>query len=967
MVSRKMGIVCFILALMMALPPALFAQDTSTGSISGKVIDTATNEDMIGAVIKIDGTSLGAVCDIDGTYMILNVPAGTHTVIAMMVGYVESRQENVVVTAGNDTKVDFTISTDVIEVEEVKVKARAIKNTDEALIQERREEDAVTDAVSAEAISSTGSGDAAAAMKQVTGATVVGGKEVYVRGLGDRYMNVQLNGADLPSTSQYKRTVQMDIFPAGLLDNIVTQKTFTPDKPGSFTGGSVDIKTKSFPDKKSFSFSASSGYNTLSSFQGDFLTYDGGDSDWLGHDDGSRDIPSILSSENIFIPDNAQARNDADLAEALNSYSKSFNNVMFPHNDDSLMNQSYSMTFGNRVDIADRPFGFVGSLTYNNSYSYYDDGEYNRLKLTGHVDTKNELDTELSMKDTKASHDVVLGGLFNTAYKISDDHEIGANFMINQTGEDVARILTGTFPEADIDVLEGRYYNASVIHYNERSLKSFQLNGKHHFKGLRNSDLNWRATLANASQDEPDMRYFNYHYKDRMLNGEMVRVYSLDVNQYKSPNRYFREMDEDNVELGVDFKMPIKETGDVVKKESVAKFGAAYSTKNRDFHERRFQYKLTKINYVGDENTVFADSVFADYNVGITSDGAPYIFGTHILDSSEERASYDADQNIGAAYAMVDYFFLEKFRLITGLRFESTDMETVSADTTYAKGQIETNDILPSLNLVYELNQKYTVRGAYGRTLARPSFRELAPFPSEDFAGGYTFIGNPDLKRTVIDNFDLRFERYGEAGEIMAVSVFSKIFDNPIERVILNVNNEISYQNVDQARVHGVELEIRKNLGSFTDRLAHFKSGFNVSFVTSEVDIPDREMQVKLVSDPNASDTRKFQGQSPYIVNFDLNYENRDRGIKSTLYYNTFGERLSDASIGATPYVYEQPRHTLNYSISKSIGEHLSLKLSAKNLLDSDHKRTQEFKGKEYIVTKYSSGRSFSLGLSYKM
>lgn len=962
---------CFILILCAAVTFSFslisHAQNSENGSLSGSIVDADTQEELIGAVVKIDGTGLGAVCDINGEFIISGVPAGTHTVIAFMVGYQEKRIENVIIKAGTNTGLDITISPDAIEVDEVKVKARVIRNTDEALIQERKEEDAVTDAVSAEAISSTGSGDAAAAMKQVTGATVVGGKEVYVRGLGDRYMNVQLNGSNLPSTSQYKRTVQMDIFPAGLLDNIATQKTFTPDKPGNFTGGSVDIKTKSFPDKFTLNVSASSSMNSQASLQDGFLTYDGGDKDWLGSDDGSRDIPGMLNPDDIVIPDNASASQDMDKAQLLDSYTKAFNTIMYPHDTTSPVNQSYSLTIGNRVNVLERPLGFVGSLSYSNSYSYYDDGEYNRWKLTGHIDEKTELDDELAMKDQKSSNDVVLGALFNSTYKIHEDHEVGINYMFNQTGENKVRLLTGSFPEADIDVEDGRYYNASVLHYNERTLHSFQFHGDHEFQNLRGTKFEWRATVADASQNEPDMRYFNYHYRDRIYNGEEVRVYSLDVNQYKAPNRYFRTLDESINEFSADLSIPIKETGDVVKKESLVKVGGAYSSNDRTFRERRFQYKLKKTNYIGDENTIFADSVFADNNLGMTSDTSPYRFGTHILDASEDRASYDGDQEVTAFYSMIDYYLIPEFRIITGARFEKTSMNTVSADTTYQKGSIETDDILPSVNLVYKLNEQHSLRGAYGRTLARPSFREMAPFPSEDFAGGYIFTGNPDLDRTLIDNFDLRFERYGEPGEIMAVSLFAKSFHDPIERVILNVNNEISFQNVDRADVKGVEFEVRKNLGTFASQLSAFRAGFNLSLVSSEVDIPEREMQVKRVSNPNASSTREFQGQSPYVLNIDLNYDNVNRGIKSTIYFNTFGKRLSEASIGATPYVYEQPVHTLNYSFTQDITSRLSWKLSANNLLDSEHKRTQTFKGKEYIVTSYTTGRSFSMGLTYKL
>ncbi len=939
---------------------------TETGAITGKVTDSSTGEEMVGAVVKLDGTSLGAICDLEGNFMVANVPPATYTVIVFMVGYSEYREADVVVAAGQTVTLNIEITSEAVEVDEVTVKARIIQNTEEALIQERREEDAMSDAVSAEEMSSSGSGDAAAAMSQVAGASVVGGKEVFVRGLGDRYMNVQLNGAELPSTSQYKRTVQMDIFPTDLLDNIVTQKTFTPDKPGSFTGGTVDIKTKSFPDQLTVNFSASTSYNGQASFQDDYLTYDGG-SNWMGEDDGTREIPDVLDKDNLFIPNDAVAMTDYENAMTLDRYTKSFNNVMFPKTGNSLMNQSYSLTVGNQYSLANRPFGFIASLTYNNSYSFYDNGEYNRWKLTGNVAEKTELDDELTMSDTKSGNDVVFGGLLNTAYRISDVHEIGVNYTYNRTGEDVARLLTGSFPEADIDIENGRHYNAAVLHYNQRILNSIQLHGSHEFENFRGSTIEWRSTLSRADQEEPDMRYFNYHYRDREYQGEDVRVFSLDVNQYKAPNRYFREMSEDNAEFAADFMIPIKETGDVTKKVSAFKFGGMVSAKSREFHERRFQYKLTKSNYVGDEDTVFPDLVFGDDNLGLIDSTSTYKFGTHILESSELRSNYDGDQDVSAVYGMVDNYFGERIRLITGLRYEATSMNTVSADSTYEKGIIDTQDLLPSVNFVVDATENSSVRVAYGRTLARPSFREMAPFPSEDFAGGYIFTGNPELKRTIIDNFDLRLERYGAPGELMSASFFVKRFYDPIERVILNVNNEISYQNVDRARVEGIELELRKNLDFMHTYLTGFKFGTNLSLVQSEVDIPEREMIVKRVSDPDAKDTRKFQGQSPYVLNIDIDYENEDNGINSSLYFNTFGERLSESSIGATPYIFEQPRDTLNFSFSKKFGSHTTFNFSARNILDSEYKRTHTFKGTEFIASRYSTGRSFSIGLSYKL
>jgi len=304
----------------------VFSQDKN-GVITGKVLDVSTGEALVGAVVKLDSTKLGAVCDLEGAFKIAKVPAGTYTIVATLVGFADTRIDSIVVKSGEVTTCSITLSTEAVQVDEVVVKAKAIRETEAAVLKERRESTAVTDAVSAETISKAGGSDAVEAIKQVTGTTVVDGKSVFVRGLGDRYMNVRLNGSELPSTSQYNTTVQVDLFPSGLISNIVTQKTFTPDKPGNFTGGSVDIETKSFPDKPSLTFSMSTSFNPQSNLTDKYLTYDSG-STWTGTASDTIEIPSMLDNTNVEIPRVAAARRDITLAEKLDIYSSSFNNII---------------------------------------------------------------------------------------------------------------------------------------------------------------------------------------------------------------------------------------------------------------------------------------------------------------------------------------------------------------------------------------------------------------------------------------------------------------------------------------------------------------------------------------------------------------------------------------------------------------------------------------------------------------
>jgi TonB-dependent receptor len=308
-----------------------------------------------------------------------------------------------------------------------------------------------------------------------------------------------------------------------------------------------------------------------------------------------------------------------------------------------------------------------------------------------------------------------------------------------------------------------------------------------------------------------------------------------------------------------------------------------------------------------------------------------------------------------------------KLRFIGGARYEMTDMEIRNEFNPDNNGELSTDDVLSSVNFVYEIKPDMNLRAAYGRTLARPTLREMAPYGAFEFVGGFILTGNPDLKRTLIDNYDVRWEFFPRPGEIYAFSVYAKKFTDPIETAIINENEEVQYQNVDEARVYGIELELRKGLDQIHESLAGFSTGGNVSFVRSYVDIPEEELLLIRAYDSDASDTREFQGQSPFLLNLNVNYDNTAHDIHTGLFYNVFGERLSQIALPGTPNIYEKPRHMLNFSLSKSLTERIDLSFSAKNILNSAVKEIQDFKGVEYISTEYTSGRSFSIGLKYSL
>ena len=932
--------------------PAPAAAQSPSGSIRGKVVDAQTGEPLTGAYVFIAGTKLGAVCDIDGAYTISNVVAGNYVLTSSMIGYNRISVEKVVVREGVVYKLDYALQPEAIATGEVVIEAQAVRNTDAALLKDRQKSAALSDAISAQQISRAGSGDAAEAMTHVTGAAVEEGKYVVIRGLGDRYNAVQLNGAVLPSADPNRRAVAMDLFPTSLLDNIVTIKSFTPDRPGNFTGGAVDIGTKAFPDHFTLSLSASTSYNPQVTFKDGFLSYTGGKWDWLGVDDGTRELPTEVKQATAM-PDIGTAYTDLPQARQLDQLSKSFTPVMAPSTERGPLNQNYTFGLGHQFPLFGRPLGLLSALTYSHDHANYGQGSASRWKLTGQVDKVDQLVDDYQLNDARSNAAVLWGGLFTTTYRLRDAHQVGLTWMNNHSSDNVARYLHGSFPR-DLDVLAT--YETRVLHFVERQLQSLQLNGKDQFwKGGR---LEWRGSFSSSRQDEPDLRFFTDNFTIWERSGQLDTLYTIQTSIYPTPTRYFRTLQENNREFQVDLSQAVGLWNGL---NGTLKAGGNVLGTNRQFSERRFTYRQDDILYDGN-----ADDFFSDINVGLTdTTGFLNRFGNYMQDVSELAGSYEGDQNMWAGYAMADLPLNRRLRLITGARMEVTRMKVQSQDTTQTPGRLHTEDLLPSVNLVYQLGTDTNLRASYGRTLARPTFRELAPYASFDFVGDFTLIGNKDLKRTLVNNYDLRWEWFGNPGELLALSLFLKNFTDPIERAILTDNGEIQFQNVHTARVAGLEMEMHQGLARLSPALRSFFAGANLSLIHSRVSIPANELLVRRSLDPKTGDSRALQGQSPYLLNLDLSYDDLGRGLTAGLYYNLFGRRLAEVSLGGTPDVFEQPRGSLQFTVSKSINHLYRLKFSAANLLDAPFEASYRFKGRDFTASHYRSGRSYSVGLAF--
>lgn len=941
-----------LFALVLAAGTHVTALADGNLNIVGRLIDKKTGEPIPGTVM-IEGTTNGARADIDGNFIIRNVEQGTHTLLVQCVGYEKIRIEGFKVTETEEAKLNLSLTpTSVQTGEVVKVTAERVRDADAALLKERQLSLSFSDAIAAEAISRSGASDAADALAKVTGATVLDGKFVYVRGLGDRYANTKLNGSKMPSTNPDKQATPMDLFPTSLLDNIVVEKTFTPDKPGDFAGGSVNISTKQLAGKRILKFSSSAGYHSEVTFDDEFMDYPGGDQDWIAFNDGTYDMPDIVENSGKFNPPGSTSKRDSTRWYFIDDATRSFNGHYFPTEGYAPMNQSYSLSYGNTLPLFGQNVSILGSMNYGRSYSGYEDGTVARWKLP----TRKNVAVEQDFSDRKGVDEVHWGGLLNLIMPLNTRHKMNVNYLYNRNAESESRYLEGIFPEAFGGSNE--FFETRVLRYTMRDIGTFQVGGEHLLTGGRGIRADWQVTYSEATQDEPDLRKFS----DNLLlreneEGTIDTTYNLSANQNPPPSRTWRWLDEISRDVSTNLSIPFEVWDEGPAK---LKFGTGFFEKKRYHREREFDFYEHSSGVISWERP---EDITADSVLGIvgTDRFGNFLVGMVYADNSKRRHNYNAGQEIFHTYGMVELPISRKLTTIAGVRFERTLMYVTNPAED--NGEIDEKDWLPSINLVYKLTAAQNLRAAYGKTLARPSFREFAPFASTEYATDFILSGNNELKRTLIDNYDLRWEWFPRPGEIIAISGFYKHLKNPIEKNEYDQNNNVKFVNVDEGIVYGAEFEVRKRLDFLHKWTSNLQVGANLTIAKSEVDIPADELEdIKRLQGEDADDTRPLFGQSKYVINLDMAYSNPGIGTTVAMYYNVFGERLVSNAKLAMPDAYEQPRHMVDVTLSQKIWRVVSLKASVKNLFKEDYRVVHEFEGQEYTRYAYDLGRKFSVG-----
>ena len=923
-----------------------FAQ---SGIITGTVNDGEYNDILPFANVIIKDSQRGALSDFEGKYS-LELKPGIYTVQFSFVGYQTLEINEVIVKNGETIIVDVTLKASTAKLDEVIITTSLKRNTEASILHLQRNSVKLMDGLSLESIKNSGASDIASAVKNIPGVSVQRGKYVYVRGLGDRYTKTSLNGVDVPGLDPDRNTLQLDLFPSSILENVIVSKSSTADQGADFTGGAINIVTKDIPNKEGYSASLGLGYNSDFHFNKNYLTYKGSKTDFLGFDNGLRDNP-IPSQQYIPLP-----QENGEVVEIL---TKRFTKNLAARRETSFMDYNFSFTAGNQFDVGNNKLGYVAAISYRNEtqyFSQYIDGQVFRKNVNP---TIYELNTDRTQQGEGGANNVLISGIAGLSFK-TEKSKYKFNILHIQNGESKASIFNQ----------QNRIQNSNQIKkdnliYTQRSITNLLLNGKHSIDQESNWTLDWKLSPSLALVYDKDFRVTPFKVSIDELTG--IETYTIEPSESGLPTRIYRDLNEGNIVSNID----IINKHTFLGKEAKLKLGVGYAYKTRNFVVERFSFPL--LNIVSDFANGDPDQILADQNIYDASINS----GVFVRRDSGISDTYDSQMSIASAYASEEFKITDWFQAVVGLRFEKFQLVYTGErqdGTKLNKATIlDKSDFFPSTNLIFDLNEEGSqkIRTSYARTTARPSFKEASLAEIFDPINNTFFIGNINIQPTYINNFDLRYEKYGENGDFYAISGFYKSFKDPIElSFIRSATGQFTPLNLGDAIVYGTEIEIRKNLG-FIPGLEKFRINTNLSLINSQQEFSDDEKanrEDNLRSGEVLDDTRPLQGQSPYLVNFGIDYTN-DNGWNAGLFYNVQGKTLQIVGSGDIPDVYTLPFNNLLFNASKTFGKNKNATISLKfeNLLNSNIESVYEsYKAEDQIYSKWNPGQKISISYNVK-
>ena len=909
-------------------------------------MDGEYDEPMAFANVIVKGSTIGTTTDFDGKYS-LDLEPGEYTLTFSFVGYQTIEVSEVLIKSDEVEQVDVTLSTNTLD--EIIITTTVRKNTESAVLDIQKKSAVMLDGLSSQGIKKAGASNIASAVKSVPGVSVQGGKYVYVRGLGDRYTKSILNGVDIPGLDPDRNTIQMDIFPTNILENIIVIKSAAAEYPADFTGGVVDIVTRDFPTKKETSFSIGSAYNSEMHFKNDFLIGPSEGTDFLGFDNNSRSRPI---NRYQYIPGTFENY------PLLTQLTSSFNPILQAERKTSKNNFNFGFTTGNQFLVGDNDkLGYQFSLSYRNETSFYKNRVDNRLtKDPNNSSNYNLLTSRLSTGD-EGENNIILSGLAGLVYK-RENSKYKLNLLHIQNGESVG----GYFNQEASQAGAGggiEQYTKDVIQYTQRSVTNLLVNGQHNIEKGWNVDWKISPTLATVLDKDHRTTAFQ-------ITQEGDAIIAPSSSGY--PQRVWRDLFEFNLANQVNFlkKYTLKD------KPAKLKFGGGMTYKFRDFELD--YYIFTSTNPVVPNGQ--ANNLLLTENIWTPETQA----GTHLVFGNlyQSANSYEGEQRIYSGYFSNEFELIENLKSVVGIRtelFQSyyTGQNQSGSQVFYNEKIIDNFDIYPSANLILSLNENSNLRSSFSKTTARPSFKEASRAQIYDAISDRLFIGNLDLKPSYIDNLDMRYEIFGDKGDIIAFSGFYKTFKDPIELTFFaSAPNQLTARNLGSAKVYGAEFEIRKPLNIISDDVRKWRFSLNASLIKSSLEMFEDEYNNRLNAardGESISRTRDLQGQSPFLINSNIEFLNEETGFQYGLFYNVQGRTLEVVGTGIVPDVYTVPFQSLNFNLKKFLDDDgkSSISIKAKNILNSKKESVYEsFNISDEIWTSRMQGTEISIGYSLK-
>ena len=859
------------------------------------------------ALVRLENTEHYAVTDAQGKFKFADLAAGQYTLVFVAPENFEPIAPITFTLAPKESAERPVSIAEILEtLSEIKVSATGVSQQTQAT-EEERSSAQVAEVINAEQMKRGGDSEASGALKRVTGLSVVGGKFIYVRGMGERYSSVLLNGAQIPSPDPTRRVVPLDLFPTEVLDSVVVQKSYSADMPGEFGGGTVMLRTKEAGRKPFFKISAGISAVDGTSFASG-LRHDGGNRDWLGFD-RVRELPIEVSSltDGRPLPQNTPPALLEAAGEALAK-------IGFDTRRENIgPNGNFNAAAGASFEANDElRFSVLGAL--RNSQSWDTNREIRRRYGSSNNNQSLFLNSDFTRDVTERQG--TLTGFVNTVATFGEGQRIQATSMVLRQSSDQTQIEEG-FKDAPSDISR-----AFELEWIENSLISNQLGGEHYFAGFHELSVNWQVTDARAARESPAKRQYTY----LNVGGEYILSLGSDGNQI-----IFEDLDDASREYRLGFSVPWAASDESFVTLSA---GIARLQKDRESDLRRFTFSARSAAVITPAiGRLTPNQIFSAANIGPN--------GFQIAETTRTLDNYVAEQTVQSSFLNADWTFGEHWRFIGGLRREDNRQLVSTFDiSTPNSGRINAGsdaaELLPALAVTYIFDEsQQQVRASFGRSLSRPDFREYSPAPFIDPILDIESFGNPDLVPTEIDNFDVRWERYFDGDESISAALFYKQFDAPIERTtVAGTGGLLTYENADSARNFGVEIEGFMRLGRFAEPLADYFASANISAIESKVELGS-------AGATQTSRSRPLQGQSKYLANIQMGYKPEDGKWEATALYNVAGKRIAQVGAIGLPDTFEQPFHQLDFTARYRFAPEWSLGFRLKNILDESVEYTQ--------------------------